>query len=103
MPKTCPICRETHDATRGLSYDTHGINSCGIYRSRLATFTPDAPKEILGPLFEVAPELLDLLTESLVYVEDNLDSTHFKKGVVKSLSQRIRAAIEKVDCPSRNG
>ena len=55
MPKTetaCPTCREIHEP-RGLVYDGKGINSCGMYRARIATFRPDAP-EHLGPLFAAA-------------------------------------------------
>lgn len=37
----CPICREIHDPARGLSLDGKGLNSCGMYRDRIATFQPD--------------------------------------------------------------
>lgn len=39
--KPCPICRENHDPARGLSWDGMGLNSCGMYRDRIATFQPD--------------------------------------------------------------
>lgn len=39
--KPCPICRENHDPARGLSWDGMGLNSCGMYRSRIATFAPE--------------------------------------------------------------
>lgn len=52
----CPICRENHEP-RGLSFDGKGVNSCGMYRTRLATMTKDVP-ESLGPVFAAAPDLL---------------------------------------------
>lgn len=59
---TCPICRERHDETRRLSFDGKGINSCGSYRSRLATFqNPTTERDLmayLGPIFAAAPALL---------------------------------------------
>ena len=62
---SCPICREKHEP-RSLSYDGKGINACGMYRSRLATFENDAP-EHLGPLFAASPRML----EALEWVADN--------------------------------
>lgn len=56
MRSECPICREEHEP-RGLSFDGKGVNSCGMYRTRLATFSKNAP-EHLGPLFAAAPKLL---------------------------------------------
>jgi hypothetical protein len=56
----CPICRELHGPERGLSFDGKGVNSCGMYRTRLATFGKDTP-EHLGPLFATAPDLLAVL------------------------------------------
>lgn len=38
--KPCPICRENHGPACGLSWDGMGLNSCGMYRSRIATFLP---------------------------------------------------------------
>lgn len=37
METKCEICREIHGPDRGLSFDGKGINSCGMYRSRLLT------------------------------------------------------------------
>ena len=58
--KACPICREIHGSDRGLSFDGKGVNSCGMYRERLATLQPDCP-EALGRLFAEAPAMLALL------------------------------------------
>lgn len=62
--KTCPICREEHEQDRGLSFDGKGVNSCGMYRTRIATFTSGATDDDtrrLGPLFAAAPELYQAL------------------------------------------
>ena len=77
--KTCLICRENHEE-RVLSFDGKGINACGIYRTRLATFTSgcdDDQVTMLGPLFAAAPDLLaalqgmiDTLDESEVIDHD---------------------------------
>lgn len=61
---TCPICREEH-TPRPLSFDGCGVNSCGMYRDRLATFAHGAPRH-LGPLFAAAPELADTLRDLCV-------------------------------------
>lgn len=60
MVDSCPICREIHGPDRGLSFDGRGINSCGMYRARLATFVNPASAE-LGPLFAAAPRMLAAL------------------------------------------
>lgn len=40
-------------------------------------------------------QLEGLLLEALVYVEDQLDDPCSKKGVVRNLASRIRAAVSK--------
>lgn len=63
MPKACPICREEHEP-RGLSFDGKGINGCGMYGTRIATFisgSSDDETALLGPMFAAAPELLAAL------------------------------------------
>lgn len=50
----CPVCREEHEP-RSLTYDGRGVNSCGMYRERIATI-PDAYSH-LGPTFAAALEL----------------------------------------------
>ena len=61
-PPDCPICRERHEANRSLSYDGRGINSCGMYRNRIATFqhSDDVARE-LGPKFAAALALYEAL------------------------------------------
>jgi len=46
-------------------------------------------------LIAAAPDLLDLLTLALPYVETAADDPAFKPGLVNALAQRIRAAIAK--------
>jgi hypothetical protein len=60
--ETCKICREVHEH-RGLSFDGHGVNSCSMYRNRIATFQPDWKNSDLGKLFAAAPELLKALRQ----------------------------------------
>jgi len=55
---TCPICREEHEP-RGLAYDGRGVNSCGMYRDRIATIQNEYHH--LGPTLAAAPELLAAL------------------------------------------
>lgn len=45
----------------------------------------------------VHEDLLQDLTEALVYVEDAVDAAGFKPGVVKKLANRIRANIAKAE------
>ena len=63
MTTQCPICREKHEPERGLSYDGCGINSCGTYRDRLATFSDKRglTSGLLGPMFAAAPVMLEAL------------------------------------------
>lgn len=59
----CPQCREIH-TPRAFSYDGFGVNSCGMYRGRLATFSqsmPDAQRKELGALWVAAPAMLEAL------------------------------------------
>ena len=68
MTKQCPICREVHDPERGLSYDGCGINSCGTYRDRLATFGKSVDgltSGLLGPMFAASPALVAAAKEFL--------------------------------------
>lgn len=62
----CPICREEHEP-RSLSFDGVGVNSCGMYRSRLTTFSKNAPREVLGPMFAAAPMMLAVLKSIPTY------------------------------------
>jgi hypothetical protein len=64
----CPICRELHGPERGLSFDGKGVNSCSMYRTRLATFGKDTP-EHLGPLFATAPDLLAACAAVLAWAD----------------------------------
>lgn len=60
-PTACPICREQIGAEghhNDLSYDGFGINGCDMYRTQLAKFSKDSPRDRLGPLFAAAPDLL---------------------------------------------
>lgn len=59
----CSICRELHSDDRTLSYDGRGVNSCGMYRDRIATI-PDEYRH-LGPVLSMAPQLLESV-ESLL-------------------------------------
>jgi hypothetical protein len=95
MPKqqhkpTCFICREVHER-RALNYDGRGINSCGMYRSRIATLTQDY--QHLGPMLAAAPDLIqerntlwDALSEILESVPDTL--------IGKPRHKRALSAIE---------
>ena len=57
----CPICRENHAQGRSLSYDGKGINSCGMYRNRIAKFQDHDIAEELGPKFAAAPAMYEAL------------------------------------------
>ena len=61
MKIDCKVCEESHEPSRGLSFDGRGINSCGIYRQRIATFEPE--RESLGDVFAAAPEMLEALKD----------------------------------------
>lgn len=72
--KACPICREEHPP-RGLSYDGRGVNSCGMYRSRIATITNEY--QHLGPTLAAALELLaacKALHDALSNILEHCDS-----------------------------
>jgi hypothetical protein len=77
----CPICHEHHDETRSLSFDGFGINSCGKYRERLATFT-DAGKAAahLGPIFAAGPEMLEALMSAAIWIDQNRDDEAAGEG-----------------------
>jgi hypothetical protein len=96
----CPICREQHEP-RSLSFDGHGINSCGMYRSRIATFAPDAKAngtaEILGPLFAAAPELKEACIR---VVEENYrgDETEYNEILIPiSILNEIVLLLKKIE------
>ena len=63
-PLGCTICREQHMVSRTLSYDGRGINSCGMYRNRIATFqhSDDVARE-LGPKFAAAPAMYEAIKQ----------------------------------------
>ncbi len=63
----CPICREYHEEPRGFSYDGRGVNSCGMYRGRIANIL--AGYHHVGPLLAAAPDLLTALERVVVYIE----------------------------------
>ena len=65
----CPICRENHEP-RGLSWDGIGINACGMYRSRMATFHPDYREH--GPAIVRAANSFDAMREALTACVDAL-------------------------------
>lgn len=56
--------------SRTLSYDGRGINSCGMYRNRIATFqhSDDVARE-LGPKFAAAPAMYEALQVAQRYLE----------------------------------
>jgi len=85
MTKPCPICGEQHDADRTLSYDGHGINSCGLYRERLATFEPRTP-EHLRRVAAAAPEMLAML-KAITYA-------FYVKGTRKELQKALEGSRE---------
>lgn len=103
----CPICRENHEPERGLSFDGLGINSCGMYRERIATFNRnnlDVAKT-LGETFANAPStlaerdrLLSInarLVEALKEIHDNLmcvDAGAFR--VVDDAEKIARASLK---------
>lgn len=53
----CPHCREQHGAERTLTFDGYGINSCGMYRSRVATLEKDFRDGDLGYQMAAGPSL----------------------------------------------
>lgn len=57
----CATCGEIHDA-RPLSFDGIGVNSCGVYRTRIATI--EREYRHLGPMFAAAPDLFAVAVES---------------------------------------
>jgi hypothetical protein len=69
--KPCPICRENHEPDRRLSFDGKGINSCGMYRNRIATFGNNDQAQLLGPVFAAAPELLKQARIALRYLQES--------------------------------
>lgn len=91
----CPICRELHATDRGLTFDGFGINGCDLYRSRLATLTHYAPKE-LGPVFSAAPELVAALNTLLARCA-SLDQSATRDGLLNADAiAQARAALNKV-------
>lgn len=84
--KTCIICREQHPP-QGLSFDSKGINSCGMYRTRLATFVchPDVSK-LLGPVMEAAPELAAALEKCY----ELLDNSSVRAFISHTLGEQAR-------------
>lgn len=96
MTKPCPICGEQHDADRTLSYDGKGINSCGQYRERLATFTTPKAAADLGPVFAVAPELLAALEAIVARVDGVYDHPGVKAlGPLMAPSTDVHAIATK--------
>lgn len=92
----CEYCREIHIGERVFTYDGRGVNGCGEYRPRLATFPPDMSRddrEKIGPLLAAAPRLLEALLIALPYVTDALDSPDFKGGHVRRDYREIMAAL----------
>lgn len=70
----CPYCRENHEP-RPLSFDGFGINSCGIYRDRLATFATgqdETTRKALATLWIAAPDLLKVLKAALTTIERDM-------------------------------
>lgn len=92
----CPICREHHETDRGLSYDGKGINACGMYRNRLATFQSNAP-EHLGPLFAAAPELLAACKAAELLVQMMAPATCTEHDRCRLLTT-LSTAIYKSEC-----
>lgn len=95
---TCPICRERHDETRRLSFDGKGINSCGSYRSRLATFqNPTTERDLpayLGPIFAAAPALLAALGDILQTAESRPDGDRAALDGIESFARAAIAAAK---------
>ena len=96
MTKQCPICRESHEPGRGLSYDGCGINSCGMYRDRIATFTDKRglTAGLLGPMFAEAPSLLAALEGLLDAISDLGDEareTFDEKAVEAAIAAQRKA------------
>jgi hypothetical protein len=92
-PGPCPICREIH-APRGLCYDGMGVNSCGMYRERIATIPHEYA--FLGPVFASAPQLLEAARiglQALAILESNgLDTEQDEKD--KAFIQQAIAKAE---------
>ncbi len=87
MQTACPICREQHGPERSLSFDGKGVNDCGIYRARVATFTKDANTEALGNLFAAAPEML----KALLHIRDHNNGL---AAVTRALAEKAIAKAE---------
>ena len=67
-PKPCKYCRENHEP-RPLLFDGFGINACGNYWERLATFSKgvDEPtRKVLADLWIAAPELSEALKLAVI-------------------------------------
>jgi hypothetical protein len=73
----CPICREEHHPARTLTFDGVGVNSCGLYRERIATLRDEHRQ--LGPLFASAPEMLQALEFSAELIK--LAREYFPKSI----------------------
>ena len=83
----CPYCRESHEP-KPLSYDGFGINSCGMYADRIATFSKSVPEPMrkeLGHLWKAAPDLLEVAKAAYVYITGN-------PGLENALKQAIAKA-----------
>lgn len=80
----CPICREIHEPTRGLSFDGQGVNSCGMYRNRLATMTD------LGKQCGIGPDLARAwLIPELVAALREIASCHIEHDIVDGEEYRM--------------
>jgi hypothetical protein len=93
---TCPICREEHEPDRRLNYDGYGINSCGMYRNRIVTFsgTPRDVVAVLGPLFAASPAMLEELQRVADEVTDALSNMPYlfpSMGVEANLTPEMRS------------
>lgn len=86
----CPICREVHEP-RGLSFDGQGINSCGMYRARVATVLPYYRE--LGEKMATAFNSHDAMREALAELLADLDTMR-EPYRNEAICERARAALE---------
>ena len=98
----CPICRENHAQGRSLSYDGKGINSCGMYRNRIAKFQDHDIAEELGPKFAAAPAMYEALKGCLRVTEAwksqaemDGDTVEIEAAVMEI--RRIKAALAQAE------
>lgn len=95
----CPICRGEHPP-RPLSFDGKGINSCDLYRSRLATFSVSPGHEAaqrLGPMFAAAPDMLAALKAATADINRCRNGDILDLHVPHEIAKQMLDAIAKAE------